>query len=100
MKRPRFGMISGLQLGSGGSRETVSQRRSSACGLFSRAEDKVKLSNDVIEQACTIIAAICRILFQVCPHLRHCIHRELVNAVSTCRKAASFSSARAMKRFP
>ena len=28
----------------------VSQRRSSPCGLFSRAEDKVKPSDDVIEE--------------------------------------------------
>jgi hypothetical protein len=38
----------------------VSQRTSSACGLFSRAEDKVKLSDDEIEEAFTIIAAIGR----------------------------------------
>jgi hypothetical protein len=31
-----------------GSRYTVSQRRSSPCGLFSRAEGKLKLSDDVI----------------------------------------------------
>jgi hypothetical protein len=29
----------------------VSQRTSSPCGLFSRAEDKLKLSDDVIEEA-------------------------------------------------
>ena len=33
---------SGLQLDLEGSRQPVSQRRSSPCGLFSRAEDKLK----------------------------------------------------------
>ena len=33
----------------------MSQRRSSPCGLFSRAEDKLKLSDDVIEEAITHI---------------------------------------------
>ena len=33
----------------------MSQRRSGPCGLFSRAEDKMKLSDDVIEEACYLI---------------------------------------------
>src|SRR5882757_7609823 len=49
---------SGNPVGSGGSRYTVSQRRSGLRGLFSRAEDKVKLSNDEIEQACTRPATV------------------------------------------
>mgnify|MGYP003694581803 CR=1 FL=1 len=32
----------------------MSQRRSSPCGLFSRAEDKLKLSDDVINEALPI----------------------------------------------
>ena len=49
---------SGNPVGSGGSRYTVSQRRSGPRGLFSRAEDKVKLSDDVIEDACSRSATI------------------------------------------
>ena len=41
----------------------MSQRRSSPCGLFSRAEDKVKLSDDEIEEAFTKSATVCRTLF-------------------------------------
>jgi hypothetical protein len=40
----------------------VSQRRSSPCGLFSGAEDKVKLSDNEIEEAFTSSAAVCRAL--------------------------------------
>jgi hypothetical protein len=36
----------------------VSQRTSSTCGLFSRAEDKVKLSDDEIEEAFTRSATV------------------------------------------
>jgi len=36
----------------------VSQRRSSPCGLFSRAEDKLKLSDDEIEEAFTRSATV------------------------------------------
>ena len=51
---------SGLYLGSGGSRNAVSQRRSSPCGLFSRAEDKVKLSDYEIGEACRWSATVCQ----------------------------------------
>ena len=44
---------SGLQLDLGDLRQTVYQQTSSPCGLFCRAEDKVKLSDDVIEEAFT-----------------------------------------------
>ena len=48
----------------------MSQRTSSPCGLFSRAEDKVKLSDDVIEEAFTSTATIC-------PHLFHALRSPL-----------------------
>jgi hypothetical protein len=41
----------------------VSQQTSSPCGLFSRAEDKLKLSDDVIEEAFPSTATICPRLF-------------------------------------
>jgi hypothetical protein len=40
----------------------MSQRRAGPCGLFSRAEEK-KLSDDVIEEAFTSSATVCRSLF-------------------------------------
>jgi hypothetical protein len=40
----------------------MSQRRAGPCGLFSRAEEK-KLSDDVIEEAFTCSATVCRTLF-------------------------------------
>jgi hypothetical protein len=41
----------------------VSQRRFSPCGLFSRAEDKVKLSDDEIEEAFTSLAIFVELYF-------------------------------------
>ena len=41
----------------------MSQRRSTPAPLFNRAEDKLKLSNDVIEEAFTSRATTCRTLF-------------------------------------
>jgi hypothetical protein len=41
----------------------VSQRRSSPCGLFSRAEDSFKLSDDEIKEAFTIIATVVELYF-------------------------------------
>jgi hypothetical protein len=41
----------------------VSQRRSGPYGLFSRAEDKVKLSNDVIEEGFTRSATVVEFYF-------------------------------------
>src|SRR6266446_5699601 len=40
----------------------MSQRRAGPCGLFSRAEEK-KRSDDVIEEAFTSAATVCRTLF-------------------------------------
>jgi hypothetical protein len=62
---------SGNPVGSGGSRYTVSQRRSGPCGLFSLAEDKVKLSDDVIEVACTRSATVVHLYYHaLCNPLR------------------------------
>jgi len=36
----------------------MSQRTSGTCGLFSRAEDKLKLSDDVIEEVSTWFASV------------------------------------------
>jgi hypothetical protein len=44
----------------------VSQRRFSPCGLFSRAEDKVKLSDDEIEEAFTSSATVVELYFTRC----------------------------------
>ena len=41
----------------------MSQRTSSPCGLFSRAEDKLKLSDDEIEQAFTRSATVVQLYF-------------------------------------
>jgi len=41
----------------------MSQRTSGTCGLFSRAEDKLKLSDDVIEKVFTRSASSAQIFF-------------------------------------
>jgi hypothetical protein len=56
----------------------VSQRRSGPRGLFSRAEDKVKLSDDEIEQAFTRCATFVERYFTRCT-VRQTIPRARAN---------------------
>jgi hypothetical protein len=88
---------SGNPVGSGGSRYTVSQRRSGPRGLFSRAEDKVKLSNDEIEQACTRPATVVHLYFTRSAILSAFCR---TNHRFKFQNAVSFSSARTTKRSP
>ena len=75
----------------------MSQRRSGPCGLFSRAEDKVKLSDDVIEEAFTRSATVVDLYFPRSAILWASAAR-ITDSSST--NAVSFSSARTTKRFP
>jgi hypothetical protein len=67
----------------------VSQRRSGPCGLFSIAEDKVKLSHDVIEKTFTSTATVCRDFIQ-----RKAVYRFVANRLIPrandldCRRAS------------
>jgi hypothetical protein len=75
----------------------VFHQTSSPCGLFSRAEDKVKLSDDVTEEACTLSATVVELF--------HALRRPLgvlphESPIPSSRNAVNNSSARTTKRFP
>src|SRR6476620_12567226 len=75
---------SGNPVGSGGSRYTVSQRRSGPRGLFSLAEDKVKLSDDVIEVACTRSATVVHLYYHaLCNPLSVLPHESPIQVLQT-----------------
>ncbi len=75
----------------------MSQRRAGPCGLFSRAEEK-KLSNDVIEEAFTSSATVCRTLFQALRNPLGGLEDRV--AASSSVNAVNFSSGCTTKRFP
>ena len=62
----------------------MSQRRSSPCGLFSRAEDKVKLSDDEIEEAFTRSASTGQtenVRYRLTVIVRYDEHRDLESPI-------------------
>jgi hypothetical protein len=75
----------------------LSQRRSGPCGLFSRAEDTVKLSDDVIERVFTHTAKFVELYFTPSAVLWAFCRIEIADSSST--NAVNFSSARTTKRF-
>jgi hypothetical protein len=78
----------------------VSQRRSGPCGLFSRAEDKVKLSDDEILLDAHCIRKYGARQGQILRAPRSSGRSPDRIADSSSTNAVSFSSARTTKRFP
>ena len=76
----------------------MSQRTSGPCGLFSGAEDKLKLSDEVIEKVFTIIAIIGGALFDALRNPLSVLPDRI--AASSSINAVNFSSIRTGKRFP
>jgi hypothetical protein len=70
----------------------------SAPAAYSRAEDRLKLSDDVIEESFTSTATICRGIFHALSSPLGFRPIRIADSSSTDR--VSFSSARTTKRFP